>query len=57
MQPHKAAVGLETAPVQTAERCADVTAVLAGRKEKWGEFPVSPASPGRLPAAACVGGR
>ncbi|XP_060267460.1 rap1 GTPase-activating protein 1 isoform X3 [Ovis aries] len=34
-----------------------MTAVQAGGREKWQEFPVSPVSPGHLPAAACVGRR
>ena len=48
---------IETVPVPTVERCAAMTAVLAGVREKWREFPVSPVSPRHLPAAVCVGRR
>ena len=55
-QPHTAAMVIEMVPVQTVVRCADMTAVLATGK-KWREFPMSPVSPGHLPAAVCVGRR
>lgn len=47
---------IEMVPVQTVVRCADMTVVLATGK-KWREFPMSPVSPGHLPAAVCVGRR
>lgn len=52
MQPRKAAVGTETAPVETAERYADTTAALAGRKEKWATC-LCPRQP-RVPPSCCV---